>query len=306
MGPVNRLFMGQLTPGDFRARISKDGHNADDPALSRDNLQMDSAWPFAGNLHKVAILTPGLSATVNSPGTVYFPELAYVPMIQVLKGQITDLNNERWIFYGPVGTNFDQQISFSAYADRVVIDFDGPYRPGRPFYLVVLVYKIPARLLAAVSSPRPLPRMMIGKRGANYGLYVSRPGENVITCAPEMLTFNSDDAPAEVSTTQSGTLMGTSSTVGDGALTRINVNYVWKGYFPIVLMFVTKALNASNQWYYLPTDKPISTNSYGENVRGIIAIRNNGTIELPLRYVSTATRIYWSCIVIDYPLPNPV
>lgn len=268
MAPVNRLFVGQLTPGDFRARISKAGHNADDPTLSRDKLQMDSAWPFAGNIHKVMVITPGLSGQISSPRTAIFPELPYVPMVLVLKGhQNSNYSDRRLIAYGPVGPSHDQQISHRAYTDRVVVTFpDGPYgvipqSPGLPRfndgYLIVIVFKIPARLLSTPTEPKPLPRMVIGKRGVNFGLYVSRPGINVETCSPDWMTFNSDDAPVEVSTTQTGNRLGASSSIGDGVTTDINVSFVWKVYFPIVLMFVTKALNASNQWYYLPTYKRI-------------------------------------------------
>lgn len=304
-----RLFAGQLSPGDFRARISKPGQDASDPNLPRDQLDFDTAWPFAGNIHAVvSVRTVQVLANQNpvtlSPQTLNFPTLPYVPVVKVFASNYAGTSI---IWLSPVSTSTvpgPGGYSYEAFTDHVKIYWPGQMRGG--VYITAVVFKIPARDIGIVGGdPHPLARMMMGKRGPDYGLYASRPGFDVRTCAKSQMTFSSDDTYVTVNSTISSSVQGTAESPTDNTQTNINFSYTWRGYVPIIFFFCTYDGTAGlGRAYVLPADKEINTLGPAYPSWGEIIFPSNGTGRVQLRRIGVNARIYYSIIVLDIPLPK--
>lgn len=314
MVDIPRLFAGELTPGDFRARISKPDRDASDPNLGREHLDFDTAWPFAGNIHFLARerIYP-INANQNagsgntSPRTLYFPALPYVPCVKIFlsapDGTLIYWRNpegEGGLKGGP------GSLTYEAYSDRVVIyAAAGEFRTG--VYVCALVFKIPARDLGIVGNdPRPLARLMMGKRGSEYGLYASRPGFDVRTCAKSQMTFSSDDDFTVINKTFSPTSSqkGAASSPTDNVTTDINFTYTWKGYYPIIFFFGTFNTSLSDQVYTLPSDKKVNTWGGAYPMSGYVRSVSPGAGQVQIRRWGSEAWGNVSIIVFDRALPT--
>jgi hypothetical protein len=304
-----RLFAGELSPGDFRARISKPGQDASDPDLPRDQVDFDTAWPFAGNIHAVVSVRTvqvlaNQSPVTLSPQTLSFPALPYVPVVKVFASNyagtsiiwLTPISS--LVQVGPGG------YSYEAFADEVKIYWRGDMRGG--VYLTAVVFKIPARDIGIVGDdPHPLARLMMGKRGTDYGLYASRPGFDVRTCSKAQMIFSSDDTYQNVNSTISSSVQGTAETPTDNTQTTFNFSFTWRGYIPIVFFFCTFDGTAGiGRTYTLPADKEINTFGASFPAWGNIDFPSNGVGRAVLRRIGQLARIYYSIIVLDVPLPK--
>lgn len=303
-----RLFAGELAPGDFRARISKPGHDASDPNLPRDQVDFDTAWPFAGNIHAVVSLrTVQVLANQNpvtlSPQTLSFPALPYVPAVKCF---LSNYTGTQITFLEPISTSTvagPGGLSYEAFPDQVKVYWNGQMRFAH--YLVVVVFKIPARDIGVVGNdPHPLARMMMGKRGSDYGLYASRPGFDVRTCSKAQMIFSSDDTFTVVNSTISSSVQGTAESPTDNGYTPINFTYAWKGYNPILFFFCTFRRTNGYSTYTLPADKEINTYGTAYPLYGYITFTSPGVGQVQLRRLGNQARIYYSIIVLDIPLPK--
>lgn len=304
-----RLFAGALTPGNWRARISKPGRDASNPSLPRDQLDFDTAWPFAGNIHAVVSrrtvqVLANQSPVTLSPQTLNFPALPYVPAVKVFASTYAG-DVITWL--SPVGNSVQRGpggYTYEAFTNNVKIYWPGDVRGGT--YLVAVIFKIPARDIGIVGTdPRPLARMMMGKRGSDYGLYASRPGFDVRTCAKSQMIFSSDDTYVNVNATISGSVQGTASTPTDNTTTTINFNYTWRGYNPIIFFFCTfDGVSNVGRTYVLPADKEINTFGGAYPAYGEIVFTSPGVGQVRLRRIGSEGRIYYSIIVLDIPLPK--
>jgi|21_taG_2_1085346.scaffolds.fasta_scaffold16844_2 hypothetical protein len=92
-------------------------------------------------------------------------------------------------------------------------------------------------------------RVLLGKKGSNYGLYVSRPGKEVTTVGREDLLFSSDD------TRTSQVLKIIDVTLSNTTHTTVNFNGNGSsiGYIPFVLVTEIDGSNIKNLYweYYL-------------------------------------------------------
>jgi hypothetical protein len=304
-----RLFAGQLSPGDWRARISKPGQDASDPDLPNDQVDFDTAWPFAGNIHAVvSVRTVQVLANQNpvtlSPQTLSFLALPYVPVVKLL---LSNYAGTQIIWLQPVSSSTvagPGSLSYEAFADHVKVYWPGEMRFG--YYLTAVVFKIPARDIGIVGDdPHPIARMMMGRRGSEYGLYASRPGFDVRWCAKSQMIFSSDDTFVEVGATVSASVQGTAETPTDNTQTNINFSYTWRGYIPIIFFFCTYDGTAGlGRTYVLPADKEINTLGPAYPSWGDIIFPSNGAGRVQLRRVGVNARIYYSIIVLDIPLPK--
>jgi hypothetical protein len=305
MARTPRLFAGQLTPGDFRARISKPGQDASDPDLPRDQLDFDTAWPFAGNIHKVCKLRSyprnvSQETVIDNPTRLDFPELPYVPVVKCfLSGP-----DGSWCYWRHEQSNYSTgTISWEVRKDHVLFYSQGPIRQGA--WLVAVVFKIPARDIGIVGgAPHPLARMMMGRRGSEYGLYASRPGFDVRTCEKDQMTFSSDDKFTTENNTITGSVEGRADSPTDNFFTPIDFTYEWKGYYPIILFFCTLNLTGTNQTYILPSDKQINTMGGAYPAWGTINHLSPGVGQVQMWRLKKGYRIYWSIIVLDEPVPT--
>jgi hypothetical protein len=118
------------------------------------------------------------------------------------------------------------------------------------------------------------------------------------------LTFSSDDVPVTINNTITGSAFGSSSVPTDSKATLVSFSYTDRGYRPIVLCFITIGLNASNEWYYLPVDREVINNSDGVPVIWYCYAQDGGTGFMRVLKISTATRFYYSIIVLDTPIPT--
>lgn len=305
-----RLFAGELTPGNFRARISKPGKNAADPNLGREHLDFDSAWPFAGNIHAVVSKRIiGVNASQNpntySPVTLTFPALPYVPCVKIF---LSSPDGKSITWREDVGVNAPGagSLTYEAYNDRVVIYCQsGQFRFNN--YLTAVVFKIPARDLGVVGNdPRPLARLMMGKRGSEYGLYASRPGFDVRTCAKSQMTFSSDDNFTVINNTFAPTSSrkGAASSPTDNVTTDINFTYPWKGYYPIIFFFGTFNYSQNDQIYTLPSDKTVNTWGASYPMSGYVISNSPGVGQVKIRRWGSEAWGNVSIIVLDYPAPS--
>jgi hypothetical protein len=307
-----RLFAGQLTPGDYRARISKPGQDASDPNLPRDKLDFDTAWPFAGNIYTVASerihaitanQTPG--AKNLSPRTLYFPALPYVPCVKVL---LSNPDGKLIYWREDIGPNAPGTgtLTYEVFNDRVVIYAQsGQFRFDH--YVTAVVFKIPARDLGVVGNdPHPLARLMMGKRGSDYGLYASRPGFDVRTCAKSQMTFSSDDNFTVINATFSpqNSRKGVASSATDNVYTVVPFPYTWKGYYPIMFFFGTFNGAQNDQIYTLPSDKEVNTWGGAYPMSGFITSPSPGVGEVWIRRWSQNVWGNVSVIVLDRPIPT--
>lgn len=300
-----RLFAGQLSPGDWRARVSKPGFDASDPLLARDKLDFDTAWPFAGNIHAVISYRPpnppsgsGFE-TVPNPKTLFFPELPYVPCVKCF---LLNRNANGYLYWIEPTL---RTVTYQAYKDRLDLYTIGTNNIG--VIMVAVVFKIPARDIDALGTdPHPLARLMMGKRGADYGLYASRPGFDVRTCSKAQMSFSSDDTFTVINNTFSpaSSQKGVADTPTDNVFTEINFTYTWKGYFPIVFFFATFNTTLNDQIYTLPTDKVVNTWGGSYPMDGSIALTSSGTGKISIRRWGKEAWGNVSIIVIDYPLPT--
>ncbi|MCX5579459.1 hypothetical protein [Kaistia terrae] len=311
MANIPRLFAGQLSPGDFRARISKPDQDASDPNLGREHIDFDTAWPFAGNIHAVvkqringinANQTP--DAANLSPRTIYFSALPYVPCVKIFLSA-PDGSSITW--REDVGPNAPGagSLTYEAFNDRVVIySQSGQFRFNN--LVCAVVFKIPARDLGIVGNdPHPLARMLMGKRGDDYGLYASRPGFDVRTCSKAQMIFSSDDEFTVINGTDSNSVKGTAKTATDNTFTTIHFSYDWKGYIPIVLFFCTFDGSAGlGRNYVLPADREINTWGGAYPASGFITFPSPGVGMVSLRRIGELSTIYYSLIVLDEPLPT--
>lgn len=193
---TTRLFMGDMGGGDFRARISKPGYDAAAPTLPHDKLLFDSSWAFIGKPHVIGKTT--LTASQTSK-TIVFPALPYIPAVYgsiyytsnvpLVEGYPQPANSIR--IRTTLGHTYDE-LTFLATQDSVTIT--RPAASGFALKVYYAVFRIPMKEIdLSGSQTGNVPRMLIGKRNANYGLYVSQPGFNVETCPESRLVFNSDN-----------------------------------------------------------------------------------------------------------------
>lgn len=310
MVATRRLFAGALSPGDYRARVSKPGFDASDPNLTRDKLDFDTAWPFAGNIHALASyrsigVLANQSPKTPHPLTITFPALPYVPCVKIL---LSNTDGSLIYWREDIGTNAPGagSLTYEAYNDRVVIYAQsGQFRFDR--YISVIVFKIPARDLNIVGNdPHPLPRMMMGKRGADYGLYVSRPGFNVETCSKAQMAFSSDDDFTVINATFSpaSSRKGAADSPTANVTTDVNFTYVWKGYYPIIFFFGTFNGAQNDQIYTLPSDKEVNTYGAAYPMSGFVYSPSPGAGRASIRRWGNATWGNVSIIVIDRPMPS--
>lgn len=307
-----RLFAGALSPGDYRARVSKPGYNASDPNLTRDKLDFDTAWPFAGNIHAVASeriqginasQSPGAANT--SPRVLTFPALPYVPCVKVF---LSNPDGSLIYWREDIGPNAPGagSLTYEVTNDRVVVYAQsGQFRFNH--YVCAVVFKIPARDIGIVGNdPHPLPRMMMGKRGSDYGLYVSRPGFNVETCSKAQMTFSSDDDFTVINATFSpaSSRKGAADSPTDNVTTDINFTYTWKGYYPIIFFFGTFNGAQNDQIYTLPSDKEVNTYGNAYPMSGFVYSPSPGAGRASIRRWGNATWGNCSIIVIDRPVPT--
>lgn len=90
-------------------------------------------------------------------------------------------------------------------------------------------------------------RVLLGKKGSNYGLYVSRPGKEVTTVGREDLIFSSDD------TRTSQVLKIIDATLSSASSVSVNFNGDGSslGYIPFVLATEIDGNNIKNlYWEY--------------------------------------------------------
>ncbi|MCX5570625.1 hypothetical protein [Kaistia nematophila] len=307
-----RLFAGQLSPGDWRARVSKPGFDASDPSLTRDRLDFDTAWPFAGNIHAVASRRIiGINASQSpgpdnsSPLQIFFPALPYVPCVKVFLSS-PDGSTIWWREdIGPLAPGAGS-LTYEAYNDRVVIySQSGQFRFNH--YLCAIVFKIPARDLDIVGDdPHPLARMMMGKRGNEYGLYVSRPGFDVETCSKAQMVFSSDDDFSVINKTYApaSSRKGAADSPTDNVYTDIDFTYEWKGYYPIIFFFGTFNGAQNDQIYTLPSDKEVNTYGSAYPMSGYVITNSPGVAQAKIRRWGNGVWGNVSIIVIDKPVPT--
>jgi hypothetical protein len=174
-------------------------------------------------------------------------------------------------------------------------------------FVTAVVFKIPARDIGIVGNdPRPLARLMMGKRGSDYGLYASRPGFDVRTCAKSQMTFSSDDDFTVINATLSpqNSRKGAATSVTDNVTTDINFNYVWKGYYPIIFFFGTFNGGQNDQIYTLPSDKEVNTWGGAYPMSGYVVSLSQGVGQVKIRRWSNQVWGNVSIIVLDKPVPT--
>ncbi|MFI5409146.1 hypothetical protein [Kaistia sp. UC242_56] len=310
MVATRRLFAGALTPGDYRARISKPGFDASDPNLGRENIDLDTAWPFAGNIHAVASyrsqqVAANQNPTTPHPVTINFPALPFVPCVKIF---ISGTNGQVINWRIDVGPNAPGagSLTYEAFNNRVVVYAQsGQFRGG--YYITAVVFKIPARDLGIIGNdPHPLARMMMGKRGSDYGLYVSRPGFDVRTCSKAQMAFSSDDTYAVVNATYApaSSRKGVADSPTANVYTVLNFTYTWKGYYPIIFFFGTFNAAANDQLYTLPSDKEVNTYGGAYPMSGFITSPSPGAGEVWIRRWGNEAWGNVSIIVLDVPAPS--
>lgn len=302
-----RLFAGALSPGDYRARVSKPGFDASDPNLTRDKLDFDTAWPFAGNIHAVVSVRSysrnvSQPTVIPNPQRINFPALPYVPVIKCFASRPAG-DQILWCYQG---TNVTMgTITWEAYKDHVDFYTSGEVRID--CYMVVVVFKIPARDLDILGNdPHPLPRMMMGKRGTDYGLYVSRPGFNVETCSKAQMIFSSDDTFSVVNKTfaPASSRKGAADSPTANVTTNIDFTYEWKGYYPIIFFFGTFNGAQNDQIYTLPSDKVVNTYGAAYPMWATIISLSPGVGQVQIRRWGNEVWGNVSIIVLDHPVPT--
>lgn len=307
---TTRLFIGELSPGDYRARISQPGYDASNPSLPRERLQFDTSWPFAGNIHAI-IAVPGGPSAPPSPNTVMFPALPFVPAVQVVVASqntlTTDFNRRRIELGRVYGVNGPSSpIRWTAYSNRVVITRDKPLiynQPAQISCFLIIVWRVPARLLS--NEGVGTARMLIGKRGASYGIYSSRSGEDVRTCQASMLTFSSDDVPLQIKATVFGERLGQQDNANTTTATVLELFYPDVGYAPLVLAFMSVADKNGSNLYMLPWDRLQRMNSEWNWVSGGYNPAATFT-HLGVGHVSEERSIRFSIIVFAIPFDDVV
>jgi hypothetical protein len=190
-----RMFVGDLGGGDYRARISKEGFDAADPDLPGENLLFDSSWPFVGKIHVAGFLRYSVDANYPTGMEVSFPELPYIPAVFAADySKLSGTQGGRPAIM--MGDSSRWRSSVVVHNDRLVVDANdtGSGIGGGGLYYVVFRHPLVDVDTSEQVSP-PVPRMLIGKRGADYGFYTSRPGYDVETCSDLQMLFSTDDPP---------------------------------------------------------------------------------------------------------------
>lgn len=252
---ATRLFLGELTPGDFRIRIAKPGFNAADPALKPSSLQWDSAWQYSGTIHINGLAVKGAKSAV-------FPKLPYVPMVHVCP--VSGIFNNTVAFYDPpniggksknigravhyqgAGFNFDNMV-----VSRSAISWAGPATQTMMGYTV---FRIPALSVDLSGKKANAERMVIGQRGGSFGAYVSRPGYSALGDEGNLI-FSTDRVLPSIkqaiflrATGRNATLVAT-----NGQADALNP-IADQGFIPQVLIFFGDAdggiTQPVNVWHY--------------------------------------------------------
>ena len=198
---TTRLFIGDLGGGDYRARISKPGFDAGNSALDKKNLLFDSAWAFTGKVHAI-----GQFISTTASKTVSFPELPYIPAVYATiyrtHADAPAAENNNDFYLGPPPGFVEIEIKQNDNKLRVVATNNSltftklSFLAGTKYRVYYIVFRIPLKDTSVDgSATQNVPRMLIGKRDANYGLYVSQPGYDVLTCPAKRLIFSTDDVP---------------------------------------------------------------------------------------------------------------
>lgn len=246
------------------------------------------------------------NGSVANPFEFTFPALPYVPCVKcflvnpvAFPQASTDIS---WV------QQYVQTITYECFKDRLKF-----YTLGSNTYdtlMVVVVFKIPARDIDVVGNdPYPLARMLMGKRGNDFGLYSSRPGFDVRTCSKAQMAFSSDDTFITINGTLSNWIKGVATSPTDNVYTEIGFNYPWKGYKPIALFFCTisQTANNENQIYHLPSDRVVNTWGSGYPADGYVRFRDDqpGVGRVYLRRIGNNFWLNYSIIILDHPLPLP-
>lgn len=91
-------------------------------------------------------------------------------------------------------------------------------------------------------------RVLLGQRGSDYGLWVSKPGQNVLTANADQLLFSPDTQMLQVIYSD---VIRTSGSGGNATYTRSWTN---PGFYPFVMAFVTSG------WCYVTYNSQSSVN----------------------------------------------
>jgi hypothetical protein len=188
---ANRMFIGNLTAtgnlaAGYGARISKPDVNAQTGGDG--NMLFDSRWAFAGNIHRA-----GFQHTPNRRRvTINFPALPFVPAVYAYRAF---WQSDRYdVIFG--GGQARYQID--TYSNRLEIEVTGDQNWSTESNAGVYYVVMRAPLMdtsGQVPAPAGTPRVLIGRRGASAGFFVSQPGRDVRTCAAAELVFDSDNPP---------------------------------------------------------------------------------------------------------------
>lgn len=222
---ANRLVIGAFD-GKSRVRISKPGRDVLDPALRSDRIAFDSTW-FDGALVYA-------SQNIHQGQVVFnWPDLSYPPVMLAFNNQGVNIRTRYNIpedAYCPafVGDDGDPQVEYRY--DRTKLDFGTMTLSG--FRSQVLILANPLSVLPGNGLPGNS-QWMLGERFGKTGVWVAKPGYDVLTCALEEMSFAPSYPTLQV--IDSGTINITGSTGGGISRTLTHPDY---GYNPLTLVTV--------------------------------------------------------------------
>jgi len=281
---TTRLFVGKLgaTP---RIRISKPGYDAANPATPNIGLQFDSAWPFSGGIHAM-----GYSAS----STVSFPALPYIPFVYVIPG----LRNN-FILGGASDNGTSLTVTPSS------ISYNGIIHAAHARF-TYYVFRAPAYDTSVAGRvAAPCPRMLIGKRGAELGAYISRPNYDVRTCAAGHLLFSTDVLNSGVYKIVSGAVRTVLQPGGMTAYVVAKVAIPSQGFIPMIFPLISGRITNT---FWLPQNGEAVSGLVGSPVYGLsyvsieVQVAAN-RITLTLTHAAPVQTFYYNFIVFNQPAP---
>jgi hypothetical protein len=125
-------------------------------------------------------------------------------------------------------------------------------------------------------------RVLLGKRGSDYGLWVSKPGVNVLTCDPEDMIFDTDlDYGQVVAKGSVSSATNVSVTVRDG----VDPYVVAKGYSGTTISTrqLATAVNTYNFFVANASDCVITYSGSGNS--GTVTLTPNGELGNSVNYI---------------------
>lgn len=245
---ATRIFAGKMGT-TYRIRIAQKGFNAADPALPLSHLQFDSAWPFSATIHAYGWTHPP-SGSTTGPTSFKFGTLPYVPLVYVCP------------YFGGSSSQYELTGFYGNGMNGIVVTQNSViYGPRRrttgalvddPLNMLVIVFRTPA--LNVVNTglvAANAPRMLIGRRGASFGTYVSRPKFDVTTCPEGALLFSTDRTLAQIRWASHGDM--NSGLVSGEYHADKTVAIPDQGFIPLAIGYVTPRQRPFNNFVLAAT-----------------------------------------------------